>query len=308
MRFDQLEYFEALASCKTVQTVSEDFFTTAQVVSAAIKQLEKELGTVLFVRTKKGFQLTESGYQLYPFILDILTAYRALKTEVSALEPTNTEQINILSVKGYTFFFTNLIKNGLTVANTEYKFTIDIKQTSDIISSLQNANITYDLILNSIAEPNLDKLLLDPFVQENYEFHILFSETPKLFCHKDMLNSSKNIALTDISSLPLICCNTSETALDLFIEKTFNIKLNYQYYINDYQTAFELLYAKKGAFFATESYIYKVFSPMQLKNITFCDFKIPFKQTIVLLASKKWLNMGNNRNIFETLLKQVVSQ
>ena len=78
MRFDQLEYFYALASCQTIQAVSEKFYTSPQVVSKAIKQLEEELGTLLFIRTKKGLLLTEAGTDVYPYIAEILKNYQYL--------------------------------------------------------------------------------------------------------------------------------------------------------------------------------------------------------------------------------------
>jgi LysR family hydrogen peroxide-inducible transcriptional activator len=63
MEFFQIKYFVAVARHKNFTKAAFASFVSQPSLSLQIKNLEKELGTKLFVRTKKTVHLTESGEQ-----------------------------------------------------------------------------------------------------------------------------------------------------------------------------------------------------------------------------------------------------
>ena len=58
---EQLETFLTLAREKNYRVVSEVLFITQPTVTKHIQRLEKELGVILFRRTKQSVELTEAG-------------------------------------------------------------------------------------------------------------------------------------------------------------------------------------------------------------------------------------------------------
>ncbi len=68
VRFEQLQYVQAVAQCGSMNTASVRLHVSQQAVSKAIRQLENELGVAIFVRTNKGAVLTPQGKALCDFI------------------------------------------------------------------------------------------------------------------------------------------------------------------------------------------------------------------------------------------------
>ena len=54
MRTEQLKYFVEVAKCHSIGIAAEKLFISQPTISIAIKNMEKELGCVLFERSKNG--------------------------------------------------------------------------------------------------------------------------------------------------------------------------------------------------------------------------------------------------------------
>ena len=61
MNIDQIRYFLEIASCKKMNQAAENLYISQSTLNASITKLEEELGYKLFVRSKKGMELTEEG-------------------------------------------------------------------------------------------------------------------------------------------------------------------------------------------------------------------------------------------------------
>jgi DNA-binding transcriptional LysR family regulator len=70
----QLEAFLAVAEQRSVSRAAKALYLTQPALSARLRNLERELGIDLFVRTPKGVRLTQAGHAFRPF------AQRALQT------------------------------------------------------------------------------------------------------------------------------------------------------------------------------------------------------------------------------------
>lgn len=65
MNFKQLEYFCAVAECKSISNAARSLHVAQPPISRQIALLEDELGVCLFTRSNKGVELTEAGQSLY---------------------------------------------------------------------------------------------------------------------------------------------------------------------------------------------------------------------------------------------------
>ena len=72
MELRQLLYFVTCARCGSLTTAAEELYTTQPHVSMVIRELEKELGTRLFLRRSNGVELTEAGARVYGYAQDTL--------------------------------------------------------------------------------------------------------------------------------------------------------------------------------------------------------------------------------------------
>jgi DNA-binding transcriptional LysR family regulator len=82
LEFMQLEMFVALVEERTVRGASTRVFRTQPAVSMAIRKLEDEVGTALFVRVEHGRALTEAGEILYRCARKLLDFRREALTAV----------------------------------------------------------------------------------------------------------------------------------------------------------------------------------------------------------------------------------
>ncbi len=82
MELRHLEYFVAVADERNFTRASEQLHVVQSGVSAAIKTLERELGSPLFERTSKRVDLTDAGAALLPQARATLDAARAARDAV----------------------------------------------------------------------------------------------------------------------------------------------------------------------------------------------------------------------------------
>jgi LysR family nitrogen assimilation transcriptional regulator len=72
MELRQLRYFVAIAHCGSFSRAAEKVFVAQSALSHQIAQLESELGTALFHRSRRGVELTEAGQRFAPHAVSIL--------------------------------------------------------------------------------------------------------------------------------------------------------------------------------------------------------------------------------------------
>ena len=72
MEFMQLEMFVAIVEEGTMRGASTRVFRSQPAVSMAIRKLEAEVGTRLFVRSSNRRRLTQAGETLYRYARELL--------------------------------------------------------------------------------------------------------------------------------------------------------------------------------------------------------------------------------------------
>ena len=67
MTLQQLTYIKMTAECGNITEAAEKLFISQPSLSAAIHNLEKEMGVTIFVRSKKGVVLTREGEEMLSY-------------------------------------------------------------------------------------------------------------------------------------------------------------------------------------------------------------------------------------------------
>ena len=68
INFEYYKVFNYVAKYKKISLAAEKLYVSQPAVTQTIQKLEEQLNSNLFVRTKKGIELTETGKMLYEFI------------------------------------------------------------------------------------------------------------------------------------------------------------------------------------------------------------------------------------------------
>ncbi len=100
----QIRYFIAVADCLSVSRAARDLRISQSAVTAALKQLEQEIGAALFLRAPRGMVLTQEGHQFMRHAQRILAvvadAGRAVRVHAPAMEGSLTIGVTSM-VAGY---------------------------------------------------------------------------------------------------------------------------------------------------------------------------------------------------------------
>ena len=95
MEIRVLRYFLETAREGNMTRAAQRLFISQPTMSKQLKELEKELGTKLFVRTNYNIRLTEAGLLLRERAEDIISLVDKTEAEFKALEEVNSGDIYI---------------------------------------------------------------------------------------------------------------------------------------------------------------------------------------------------------------------
>lgn len=150
---EQIETFLNLAQKKNYREVSEMLFITQPTVTKHIQRLEKELGVLLFKRTKQSVELTEAGAYLAGTWFPIYRQFLESITEVQQSASVRENQLTISILRDYHGLITPqvltqgfekyLSERVLTPIHLSFRF-LSMKEQRE---ALQNHHIDFSFSL-----------------------------------------------------------------------------------------------------------------------------------------------------------------
>jgi len=178
--------FYVVAETKNITKASEILNISQPAVTKQIRNLETQLNTPLFIRTKKGVILNECGKKIFLNVKQGLTIFNEIETEVKDYCKNNYGTIRIgTSTTLIKIFLLEFIKK---FHNLYPNIIIDIHTdpTKELIQKLKNGTIdfiigkfptTFDKDLNYIELNNSEYI----FVANKKYFNINYSLKPEDF-------------------------------------------------------------------------------------------------------------------------------
>ena len=102
MEIRKLECFLKVCETGSISGASEQLYISQQGISRIISSLEKELGTVLFIRSRQGVSLTADGLILKKYASSICRSSNALFRELAS---PHEQQITLAVTPGILFMY-----------------------------------------------------------------------------------------------------------------------------------------------------------------------------------------------------------
>lgn len=109
MNLEQLIYVRELVTTKSITIASEHLHITQSAISQSITSLEKEVGVMLFHRSRTGTIPTEEGKPILRKILEMLRKMDELQNEIESIHANYTGELKIASIP--SLFMTYLPKS-----------------------------------------------------------------------------------------------------------------------------------------------------------------------------------------------------
>ncbi|MBO5365409.1 MAG: LysR family transcriptional regulator [Peptococcaceae bacterium] len=95
MRFEQLEYVVTIAETQSFSAAAQKLFVTQQAISTSMKQLEQEVGQVLFIKENNKTLLTKAGEDVLTYAKETLLHKELL---LSRLQVSSQEKKRYISI------------------------------------------------------------------------------------------------------------------------------------------------------------------------------------------------------------------
>ena len=200
MTLQQLRYVIEIVNCGSMNAAAEKLFVTQPSLSNAVKELEKELGIEIFLRSSRGISLSAEGAEFLGYARQVVEQAELLEQRYADKKPSR--RLFSVSTQHYAFSvnaFVNLIRE---YNQNEYEFTLRETQTHDIIEDVKNLRSEIGVLyLNDFNE----KVLLKILRESNLGFHPLFEAKPHVFVsNAHPLSGRASVRLEDLTPYPCL--------------------------------------------------------------------------------------------------------
>ena len=113
MNVSQMKYVLEVASAPSIREASTRLFISQPALSSSIRELEEELGIIIFDRSNKGITLTDEGREFVTYAQRVVGQYEILENRY--LSKDHDREVFSVSTQHYNFAikaFTAVIKKN----------------------------------------------------------------------------------------------------------------------------------------------------------------------------------------------------
>lgn len=200
MTLTQCKYAVTVAEAGSMNEAARLLFISQPSLSAAIRELEDETGTELFLRTNRGIALTPEGEEFIGYARMLLEQYQLMESKYIAKEKTKKKFS--VSMQHYTFAVSAFVELVKQFGMDEYEFDVHETKTYDVIDDVKNFRSEIGILyVNDFNQKVLYKLFRDC----GLEFHELLRCGIYVYLWKGHpLANRKLISLEDLREYPCL--------------------------------------------------------------------------------------------------------
>lgn len=188
MNIQQLKYVIATAEAGSITKAAGQLYISQPSLSNAIKDLEAETGTVLFVRSRNGVTLTKEGMEFLGYARQVLQQMELLEDKYIAAQPRKTRFG--VSTQHYTFTENAFVELVQRFGQERYEFYFNEAGTHQILEDVKNR--ISDLGVLYLSDEN-EAVLRKTLEEYGLEFVPLFSAKPHVFLQREHPLAQKQI-------------------------------------------------------------------------------------------------------------------
>ena len=205
MNIAQMKYVLEVASAPSIREASTRLFISQPALSSSIRELEEELGIIIFDRSNKGISLTDEGREFVTYAQRVVGQYEILENRY--LSKDHDREIFSVSTQHYNFAikaFTAVIKKNKP---GKYRFSVHETKTKEVLEDVRKLKSEVGIISFSGANENLIKKL---FKDYQLEFTPLMKRETYAYVWKNHeFAGRKEISLDELNDYPCVSFNQS---------------------------------------------------------------------------------------------------
>ena len=208
MTLQQLKDVIAIAETGSFNRAAERLYIAQPSLTSAIKELEKELGVILFNRSGKGATLTAEGVNFLPYARSVIVQYQNLLDAYGKAGPRR-ERFAV-STQHYSFAVKafSLLTRAYDVA--EYEFAIRETRTQQVMDDVATGGSEIGILYLS----DFNRKVITKMLNENgLSFHHLIDCRAYVYLWRGHpLAERKSIAFDDLAPYPCLSFEQGENS------------------------------------------------------------------------------------------------
>ena len=291
--FELYRIFYVVANNKNITKASEELHISQPAISKSIKNLEKQLGGELFVRTKRGVILTEEGKEFYNYIKQAIEYINNAENKFTDLMNLETGSIRIGISTTLTKEFLLPYLEEFHEKYPKIDIQIDTNVSTELLSKLRNGLL--DIVILHLADRNYGD---DIEITKCKKITDCFAVNKK---YKDLID--KELSIKDLNNYPLILqpkgANT-RAFLDNFTRE-YGVTLTPNMELAGYTLVVEFTKIGLGIGYVNEDYSKDLFNNKELYKLNIKE-KIPSRY-IGIALSKNHIPNFSTKKLIEIITK-----
>ncbi|PYG89457.1 DNA-binding transcriptional LysR family regulator [Ruminiclostridium sufflavum DSM 19573] len=215
MTLQQLYYVVIISETGSLNKAAEVLYIAQPSLSSAIKELEKELGIVIFHRSGKGVSLTNDGAE---FILHAKQLYYQYETLLEKYGRSGTLKKKFgVSTQHYSFVVKAFVEMVKAYNTAEYEFAIRETRTREIIEDVNTLKSEIGILYLSDFNRKIITKLLNT---NNLEFHKLIECNAYVYLWRGHpLAEYKSICFSQLENYPCLSFEQGDNSSFYFAEE-----------------------------------------------------------------------------------------
>ncbi len=215
MTLQQLNYIITISEIGSINRAAEKLYVSQPSLTSAIKELEKELGIVLFNRTGRGVTLTAEGMDFLPYARQVYGQYLNLMEHYG--KGGERKQKFGVSCQHYSFAVKAFVEMVKAYDMAKYEFAIRETKTLSVISDV--ASMRSEIGILYMSDFNR-KALLKLLHGSGLDFHRLINCNAYVYLWKGHpLAGKKSITFDDLAPYPCLSFEQGDESSFYFAEE-----------------------------------------------------------------------------------------
>lgn len=164
MTITQLRYAIVVANSNSMGEAARTLFISQPSLSASIRELEKEIGIKLFIRSNRGISVTAEGKEFIGYARQVVEQFQLIETRYVDNEHVK-KKIGI-SLQHYAFAVKAFVEMVKQFGMSEYEFAIHETQTYEVIEDVASLRSEIGILyLNEFNRQVLTKIFLEKGIE-----------------------------------------------------------------------------------------------------------------------------------------------
>lgn len=243
MTLTQLLYAVTIAETKSMNKAAEKLFVSQPALSGAIRELEEEIHTELFIRSNRGILVTTEGEEFLRYARQ-MTELHGLIGERFIENKVKKKKFSV-SMQHYSFAVEAFIKLVSNFTLHEFELAVHETKTYEVIDNVKNYRSEIGVLyLNDFNKKVMKKI----FAESELEFIPLFECGISVYMSREHpLAQKKKIQFEELKNYPCLSFEQGDRNAFYFAEEVLST-LEYRQMIkaNDRATMLNLMVGMNG--------------------------------------------------------------